>query len=132
MAEKELRAPVYGLLIAPEPDMREAVHNGEKTITVREGWRDYKAGAHVALFCHKAPWAVMATLTEVRHTTVRELTLAECQDDGAQDQEDLLAGLKRFYKAMTMDSPVTVIRWKDPQGYWVDHANEYDGAECSL
>ena len=132
---RPLRNPMYSLLIAPEFEMRDAIHRGEKTITIREGLRDYREGGSLAIFCHIAPWAVLATIDTVRHTTFRELTEKECQDDGAESAEALLDSMKRFggrYADMTMNSAVTVIRWKDVRGYWAENAEKYCGDEIKL
>ncbi|HXV26784.1 MAG TPA: ASCH domain-containing protein [Candidatus Paceibacterota bacterium] len=138
MADKpahEMRDPVYGLLIAPETGMRDAIHHGEKTISIREGWRDYRPGAQILIACHLAPWAVMATVSEVRHTTFRGLTPKELADDGATTAEAFLEDIRRFgarYEKLTLDSPATVIRWTDVRGYWVDNKSVYYGNEVEL
>lgn len=119
-----MKNPMYALLIAPDHEMRRSILYGGKTITIREGHRDYRPGP-VMLCCHLVPWAVMADITNVRHCTLREVTEEEYQDDGFHTQDDLLKGLQRFYPNMTLDSPVTVIRWQNARGFLVDHSTEY-------
>lgn len=115
---------MYALLIAPDHRMRTDIIYDWKAITIREGHRDYRPGP-VMLCCHLAPWAVMADITDVRHCALREVTQEEYEDDGFHSQDDLLQGMQRFYPNMTLDSPVTVIRWEKARGFLVDHGTEY-------
>lgn len=110
-----MKQPLYAILIAPIKEMRARVLDGRKKITIREGHRDYKRGK-VMLCCHLEPWAVSAEITGVRHTTLREVTEAEYEADDFMSCEDMLAGMRRFYPNMTLDSPVTVIWWDNVEG----------------
>ena len=114
-----MKQPLYALLIAPDEEMRHRVETGEKTITIREGHRDYRAGP-VMLCCEKVPWAVMADITDVRHCALREIAEDEWTADGFVSQADLLAKMRRFYPKLELDSAVTVIRWKDARGALVE------------
>jgi hypothetical protein len=113
------KPPLAALLIAPDPDMRRRVETGEKTITIREGHRDYRPGL-VMLCCHLEPWAVQAEIVEVRHCRLRDVTEVEMRDDGFVSWGDMLAKMRRFYPKLALDSDVTVIRWKDAKGALVD------------
>lgn len=119
-----MKQPTYALLIAPDHRMRTDIVYGEKTITIREGHRDYRPGP-VMICCHIIPWAVMADITDVRHCTLREVTQEEYEDDGFHSQDDLLWGMRKFYPNMTLDSPVTVIKWEKARGFLVDNSIEY-------
>ena len=119
-----MKQGLQGLLIAPDSKMRSDIHYGIKTITIREGHRDHKPGP-VLIACHVEPWAVMADITSVRHCVLDEVTEEEYRADGFVSKADMLAGMKRFYSSMTMESPVTVLRWSNARGYWVDHKEEY-------
>lgn len=110
-----MKQPLYAILIAPIEEMRTRVLNGTKKITIREGHREYKPGK-VMLCCHLEPWAVMADIVSVRHTTLREVTEEEYAADGFVSPGHMWEGMRRFYKDMTMDSPVTVIRWDNVEG----------------
>lgn len=114
-----MKNPLYALLVAPDDQMRLDIVRKIKKISIREGHRDYRLGP-VMLCCHLVPWAVMAHITEVRHCALREVTKEEYQADGFKTQKALLEGLKRFYPTMTLDSPVTVIRWDNVRGKLVD------------
>ena len=118
----ELKQPLQALLVAPDEKMRNDILSGIKEISIRDGWRKYRAGLPVMLCCHLVPWAVMAErIVKVRHCTLKEVTKEEYVADGFKSQKDLLAGLKRFYPNMTLKSPVTVIRWTGVKGYLVDN-----------
>ena len=105
-----MRRALQGILIATE-EMRDATLNGAKTITIREGHRDYTPGP-VLLGCHLLNWAATRTITDVRHTTLQEVTEEECQADGCTNWRDLLHMLKRFYTELVATSDVTIIRWE--------------------
>lgn len=119
-----MKQALQALLIAPDHQMRTNIIYGRKTVTIREGHRDYHPGP-VMICCHLVPWAVMADVISVRHCTLLEVTDEEYKADGFHSQDDLLAGMKRFYPDMTMDSPVSVIRWENARGFLADHSLEY-------
>ena len=114
-----MKQPLYALLISPDEGMRHRIETHEKTITIREGHRDYRAGP-VMLSCQIVPWAVMADITDVRHCTLREVAREEWEADGFVSQTDLLAQMRRYYPKLALDSEVTVIRWKDARGALVE------------
>lgn len=120
MRRCSLKQPLTALLIAPDQDMRYAIEKGRKTITIREGHRDYKKGGLVMLCCHLEPWAVQAEITVVRHCKLRDVTKQEWTADGFASQEDLLEQMRRFYPKLALDSEVTVIRWTGVRGAHVD------------
>ena len=125
-----MKNPLYALLIAPSIKtvggvpvatypMRDEILTGKKAITIREGHRDYRPGP-MLLGCMGIPdpagiytedWAIMATITEVLHTTLGEVVDADWQADGFATRADLLFGLRLFYPTIAMASPVTVIKW---------------------
>ncbi|HJV32529.1 MAG TPA: ASCH domain-containing protein [Patescibacteria group bacterium] len=118
-----MKQPLYALLIAPDEEMRYRVETGGKTITIREGHRDYRPGL-VMLCCEKVPWAVMADITDVRHCALREVTEEEWTADGFVSQSDLLTQMRRFYPKLELGSDVTVIRWKDARGALVERHSD--------
>lgn len=120
-----MKPPLYALLIAPDHGMRTGILYGGKNITIREGHRDYQPGRPVMICCHIEPWAVMADITSVRHTTIAEVTKEEYEADGFHSPEDLLEGLRRFYPSINESSPVTVIKWENVRGWLKDHDTEY-------
>ena len=117
-----MKNPLYALLVAPIPNMRYDILHGTKKISIREGHRDYRMGK-VMLCCHLEPWAVMADITDVRHTTLNEVAEDEYKADGFTNKQDMLNGMQRFYPTMTMDSPVTVIRWDNVSGALQEQVN---------
>jgi len=116
-----LKKPLVALLIDPDREMRHAILEGRKKITIREGYREgYDPGRLVMLCCEKDPWCVMADIVEVRHCTLAEVTPEELEADGFGDHEDMWEGMRRFYPGLDWDSPVTVIRWENVRGKLVD------------
>lgn len=111
-----MRPPLSALLLAPDTEERRRIENGERTITIREGYRDYREGQPVMLCCHIEPWCVMADIVQVRHCTLGAVTDDEMSDDGHTDLPEMLADLREFYPALTATSPVTVIRWANVRG----------------
>lgn len=70
--------------------------------------------------CRIKPWRVMAQVASARHCALAEVTAEEGQDDGYAGRGEMLSDLQGFYPKLRMDSPATVIRWKDAQGKLVD------------
>lgn len=103
---------LQAILFAPDPLERLKITLGEKKMTILEGHRDYHEGP-VVLFSHIFPWAVMATITSVRHTTLSEVTEEEIKAYGCAGRTDLLRDLRKHYPCLTTKSSVTVISWGD-------------------
>jgi hypothetical protein len=118
-----VKNPLYALLISPDKNARRAILMGKKKITIREEHRDYRAGQAVMICCHLEPWAVMADITEVRHTELGKILEQEHRDDGYENRNELLSDLRIFYPDIDWKSPVTVIRWNNVRGKLKD---EYD------
>ena len=121
-----MKPALQALLIAPDFKMRVDILFGLKSLTIREGHRDYHEGPAM-ICCHLVPWAVMVQIISVRHCLLKEVTVLEYTADGFESPEDMLEGMRRFYKNMTLDSPVTVIRWGvgSAQGFLVDNRMEF-------
>lgn len=126
-----MKPALQALLIAPDHEMRKSILWGSQSLSIREGHRDYHCGP-VMLCCHIVPWAVMADITSVRHCQLGQVTKEEYKDAGFHSQKDLLLGLQKFYPHLTMDSPVTVVRWEKLRGYLVEHDTEYCSAPGKL
>lgn len=77
------------------------------------------------LCCHIKPWAVMADIVDVRCCHLREVTEEDCQDSGFRNLEELVRGLKKYYPDIGPDSIVTVIKWQNVRGLWVDYKDFY-------
>lgn len=122
----QMKGPLQGLLISPDHYARTSILYGGQTGTIREGHRDYRPGT-VMLCCHLVPWAVMAQITEVHHTTLRKVTHVDWEAAGFSSKQRMFEGLRQFYPDMKPSSPVTVIRW-DPdsvRGFLKDNDLEY-------
>ncbi|MEY4723044.1 MAG: hypothetical protein RLZZ324_557 [Candidatus Parcubacteria bacterium] len=116
----DLDRPLTALLVAPGAYVREQILSGGQTATVRFGLRDYKPGERVMLCCHLEPFAVQALVQRVRHCTVRQLKPDQLARCGYASAAELLDSLRPFYPAITRDSKVTYIAWKDIAGKLVD------------
>jgi hypothetical protein len=121
-----MKPALQAILISPDSLVRLAIMLGKKKITIREGHRDYHEGP-VMICCHIDPWAVMATITSVRHTTLAEVTREEYTADGYSSQVQMLEDLRQYYPNMTMESDVTVISWDKVTGALteLDHIKFY-------
>ncbi|MDO8557587.1 MAG: hypothetical protein Q7S09_00140 [bacterium] len=126
-----MKQPMQALLIAPEPEMRDAIHGHRKEITIREGHRAYNLGVAM-LCCQIVPWAVLADITSVRHCLAKEVTPAEYKADGFTSRKDMCEQMRRFYPNFSMDSPVTIVRWTNARGFFVDHPEEYSAFHDSV
>jgi hypothetical protein len=114
MTENELlpkKRPLMGLLIAGE-DSRDAVLQGHKNITIREGWRDYHTNDKVLIGCPDLNWCVMAKITSVNFYALKDVPHRDLDADGFATVEDAIIGLSAFYDSINEESPVTVIRWQ--------------------
>lgn len=110
-----MKQALQAILVAPDPKQRLSILLGDIFLTVREGHRDYKTGP-VMICCHLVPWAIMATITGVRHTIVQEVTEEELKAGGFASHEEMLNDLRKYYSNLTMESPVTVISWGNITG----------------
>jgi len=116
-----MKNPLYGLLIANDPQMCFNVMTGTKRISIREGHRDYQKGA-VLIGNPDIAFIVTATITEVKHVLLSEVTAEEWIADGFISQDDMLAKLREFYPSINLDSPVTILFWENVRGYWTTAA----------
>lgn len=95
--------------------------NGFKQVSVRTNFRDYTDGNKLVLYNEQVGFVATATISSVRYCQLREVTEQECKDDGFESLEELLAVLQGFYgDSITLDSSVTVLRWRDIKGPMVD------------
>jgi len=108
---EQRKRPLSALLFAGR-DLRDKVKSGTKTITIRNGWRDYQVGKTVILCCHLLDWAKMAKITAVTHCKLNEVPLQDFLDDGMEGLGDAIDVLSGFYDDIDENSKVTVIRWQ--------------------
>lgn len=116
----ESKQPLYALLIAPDSKMRQAILDGTKKISIREGHRAYPIGAKIMLCCHLEPWAVMANIIKVCHTTLWKVTEEDYMADGFESLDKFFCGMQKFYPNISMGSAVTIIKWDNVSGILVD------------
>jgi len=107
--ESKLKKPLQCLLLSES--LIDVAMSGEKTITIREGHRDYKPGK-VILACPDVNWCMEAEVVNVRHTTLNDITEDEYIKDGFVSRTDLFEGLRDYYPDLDLTSTVTVIQLK--------------------
>ena len=115
----KLKRPLQALLIASDIEMREAILNEDKKITIRKGYRDYQEG-FVLLACPTDPWCVGADIVDVRYCLLKEINEEEYKADGFTDYEHLLGGMRNYYPDINGESEMTVIKWDNIRGKLVD------------
>jgi hypothetical protein len=114
-----MKRPVVGLLIQGS-DALNAVARGRKTITIREGHRDYQTGDRLMLGCPWLNWMLFAEVAYVRHSLAAKVLPEDLADAGYSSHEHMVEDLRRFYPNLTLESPVTVVRWTNVQGKLVN------------
>jgi hypothetical protein len=102
---------MMGLLMAGENN-RDGTLGGYKTITIREGWRDYHTNDKVLIGSTELNWCVVAKITSVNFYMLKDVPIKDIVADGFADHEDALLNLQAYYQNLTEDSPVTVIRFQ--------------------
>ena len=100
--------------IAISADLYGAVAAGEKEITIRRGERDYQLGSAVMNVPSGGeqypPLAIDFVGAEI--TTLRHVRLVDLAADGYESLEHALNDLHGYYPDLTLDSVVTVVRFK--------------------
>ncbi len=125
-----MRRPVVALMF-DNPETWPKILSESKLITIREGHRDYRVGDTVMLCSHINPWCVAATVSSVRHCTLREITREEALADGFSIASELYRELKKFYPNIAWGSDVTIIIWRDVRGQMVedyDRGRDFSGS----
>lgn len=96
-----------------DPKFLERVLDGEKEITVRRGNAEkyaFREGDAVAAeFPGRA--VLLARITDMRFTTLNEVTEQEAQDDGYFDVAELMDVLREYYPDAEWTDPAVVIRF---------------------
>ncbi len=109
--------PVLQAILIPTRDfqLKTDIMTGYKDILIWEGHRDYHVGT--VLFCDwEEPWVVRAYIYEVQLKILSQVTQEELELNDINSIEELLKKMQERYGDITMDSPVTVIRWKNVCG----------------
>ena len=122
---KMIKHPLQALLIAPDEKMREKILSEDKTITIREGWRNYQKGYSV-ICCPIEPWCVGIEIIDVKHCLIKEVSSTEFNADGYESREHMIEDLQKYYPKIGLESKVTVINWDNVQGKLVDEFKRKD------
>ena len=119
-----MKRPVQALEIADNPEILLSIMLKKKQISVREGLRDYVPGKLIIYTFKDSCISIQVDITNVRHTTLAEITPEEMLADGYNSTEEMLNDLKsHYYPDITLDSPMTVISWNNIQGFWSNWNN---------
>lgn len=112
---------MQALLVPSPPGMRQAILNGTLKAGIIQGYRDYTLGK-IILCDHLEPWAVLADVTEVRHTTPQDITAEEYEAAGSKgNMIDWVHDMQKICDpTITENSPVTFIRWDNVSGALVE------------
>lgn len=89
-----------------------SVETSMKTISIRNGHRDFKPGDKIIIYADEPDFVVKAIITKVLHVTYGKITPKDYQDDGFNSIADMILGMKDYYPDITEDGPATVIRWR--------------------
>ena len=112
----QIKRPLVAILMAD--GYKKSVIEGEKQITIRMGWRDYKVGDDVIIcnpefgFVDGHNWSVKGKITYVMHCMLKGVDKKDLLDDKFESLEMAIKTLSSFYKEVSPDSLVTVIRWE--------------------
>lgn len=106
-----MKRPLQSLLFTQEHHPN--ILSGKKTTTIRQDYRDYKAGKSVLLCCNINTFCVMADIIYVKHCKLSELTLDEIRMEGFPDIKTLHEKLLTYYPSLTLDNEITYIEWKN-------------------
>lgn len=87
------------------------VKSGKKQITIRRSRRAYRPGQRVIGRC-SGEEGIPLEITECKQLPLREVPQQDLSDDDFKNAEDALQFLRRWYGDMTLDSTVSVIRFK--------------------
>ena len=105
-----MKRPLTALLFAQKYHMD--LMDGDKTITIRNGHKDYQAGDTVMLCCHITQFCELGKIKSVDHTRIKWLTPNELEDDAFSSHDHAVTELKRYYIGINLNSEVTVIRFE--------------------
>lgn len=117
---------LQSLQISGGSEERLRILTSQQTVDIRLHKRKgIVAKGELLLFDHHTPFIAMVDIVYFRYCRLGDVTSEEYQADGYNTQEELLADLQRYYPTVTLDSVVTVIKYANVRGYWVDHPDKY-------
>ncbi len=98
---------IDNLLLAE--DLYEKLLAGEKEITLRLGYRDVRMGELVFAPTGDESRNIAVNVYMVVHAALRDIPDILLETEGFKNHEEAVAGLRRFYPDVNLDSEVTVI-----------------------
>lgn len=97
--------------LAIHPMFHDAIENGEKQMTIRDGKREYFIGDNIVLYCGLTSWAVDAVVTGVTHANVMTVSAEHLDRYGVKGQRELLEALRIHYPTIQFQTNVTIIEF---------------------
>lgn len=87
------------------------LRSGRGSVTIRTGKRDVSLGPLVFVGAEDANLMKLVNVISVEHLVFSSIRQRDLEKDGFRDHADALAVMQLFYADLTMESPVTVIRF---------------------
>ena len=100
----------YALKLAD--DLFQSVRSGKKRCTVRNGRRDVPLGEAVLEATDGGEGDIHINIDSVSYTTLSNVPVDVCEQDGAANPKELLSLMRRFYPDILPSSEVTILRFE--------------------
>lgn len=95
-------------------DLMPFVHRGEKTITIREGWRNITPGELLISNADDENDFINVRHFRTIHTFARYVHSNEYKADGFESIDQMVEQMKMFYPDFNHDSQATIVIWFPP------------------
>lgn len=105
------KARIPKALLVRGKKFEKEIKRGDRRTSVRKGHLNYEVGDTVLIGDPKDNWCVYKTITDVRHTTLEEVTPEEWGIEGFKATKETLKNLRRFFSGIKLDSEMTVVTW---------------------
>lgn len=89
-------------------DLFEGLYDGTKFVTIRKGQRDIALGQNI-MESVSGDRSEEIDVYQVTRMAIGLIPDTVAQDDGFENSEEMLEGMKRFYPDINEDSEVTII-----------------------
>ena len=105
------KARIPKALLVRGKKFEKEIKRGDRRTSVRRGHLDYEVGDQVLIGDPKDNWCVYKTITDVKYTTLEEVTPEEWGIEGFQATKETLKNLRKFFSGIKLDSEMTVVTW---------------------
>lgn len=112
MTTPEMKRPTVALEMADH--FWGAIEDGDKTLTIREGRRDFQPGDKLVFtYSEFEEYQGGFEVTDVTQCPLKDVPIDIINAEGWSGHKQALKNLQAFYPDLTMESFVTVIQWKE-------------------